>query len=391
VLAEVAEHPLRDGAAQAEVRLQVDRADEAGLEVPEDDLVPAERRGRQLLPPPGPEDAPVVRADQRDVVQDVELVTLPGLRLLVPPGGEVEGRPDPAVEARLEPVIGLAVVTPIEDPEQLVAGEADVPAREVVGQLRELDEGEEDVVVARVGRPYASLPVTMTRRLTGRPVALSVISSSHSSVFFCRGTRSVSSVSGNSTRLNSSRPSDRRAGRRWSRGSGSRSPMSSIPGSEKSNNMVPGVVVGYRGYKSKRLLGKIPLPRNDLSIAILGQSTVVGEFSWVKARYFLGQSTVLSWVKARYTLGQSTVHPGSKHGTPSAVLSPRLSENPSRRSVAPSSAAARPAEPDGADPVPAAAHGPPGRTSGRTGPERGGDRRRGEDDPTRSGIAPAGP
>src|SRR4028118_1002999 len=115
--------------------------------------------------------------------------------------------------------------------------------------------------------------------------------------------------------------------------------MSSIPGSEKSNNTVPGVVVGYKGYKSKRLLGKIPLPHNDLSAAILGQSTVVGEFSWVKARYFLGQSTVLSWVKARYTLGQSTVHPGSKHGTPSAVLSPRLAEHPSWRSIASSSAA----------------------------------------------------
>jgi hypothetical protein len=218
VLAEVAEHPLRDGAAQAEVRLQVDRADEAGLEVPEDDLVPAERRGRQLLPPPGPEDAPVVRADQRDVVQDVELVALPGLRLLVPPGGEVEGRPDPAVEARLEPAIALALVAPVEEPEQLVAGEADVPAREVVGLLRIWTRAKRTSLSIAVGRPYASLPVTMTRRLTGRPVALSVISSSHSSVFFCRGTRSVSSVSGNSTRLNSSRPSDRRAGRRWSEG-----------------------------------------------------------------------------------------------------------------------------------------------------------------------------
>ncbi len=86
--------------------------------------------------------------DERRALDDMERLADPSLGLLVPPRiVVVERHARPALDGLLDAAIALAVVRPAEELHHLVPRERDGRAREVVLELRKLDEGHEDLIV----------------------------------------------------------------------------------------------------------------------------------------------------------------------------------------------------------------------------------------------------
>ena len=150
-LVEEAVHPLARGVFQGQVEPIVEILEIPRREAVEDGLVPVDLRGQEF-PLPSPRSAVADLA----LVEDVEHDRGPALLRFDPPGVVIlEAGDGPTLERGGESVVALAVVRPPEEVDQLAPGEADLAIGEAILQLRQLDQGDDDVFVDPPGQPMS--------------------------------------------------------------------------------------------------------------------------------------------------------------------------------------------------------------------------------------------